>query len=63
MSVTSAQVDAAAAPWEANFEGGIAAVTVGKDIDSLGITAVAGSSLPAAGFNSAIARIKSHAQI
>jgi hypothetical protein len=58
LAVTSVHVDSTAANYEAAFEGGIQAIVVGKDIDSLSVGAVAGSSLTANGFNRAIATIK-----
>jgi hypothetical protein len=56
--VTSVKIDSTAASYEAAFEGGIQAIVVGKDIDSLNVGPVAGSSLTSVGFNRAIATIK-----
>ncbi|MGK9148778.1 FMN-binding protein [Plantibacter flavus] len=47
--------------YQAEFISGIAAEVVGKDIDSLSVTKVAGSSLTSGGFNAAIETIKSEA--
>jgi hypothetical protein len=58
LAVTSVKVDSTAANYEAAFEGGIQAVVVGKDIDSLNVGPVAGSSLTSIGFNRAITSIK-----
>jgi hypothetical protein len=61
MKVTTVQADPTATGYEAMFEGGIAAATVGKDINSLKIGVVAGSSLTSMGFNKALAAIKADA--
>ena len=61
MKVTTVQADPTATGYEQMFEGGIAAVTVGKDINSLKIGVVAGSSLTSMGFNKALAAIKADA--
>lgn len=45
-----------------DFAGGIADVVVGKSIDELNVTKVAGSSLTSEGFNQAIDAIKDEAQ-
>lgn len=58
LAVTSVKIDSTAANYENAFEGGIQAVVVGKDIDSLNVGPVAGSSLTSVGFNRAIATIK-----
>lgn len=47
--------------YQAEFISGIAAEVVGKDIDSLSVSKVAGSSLTSGGFNAAIETIKSEA--
>lgn len=47
--------------YQAEFISGIAAEVVGKDIDSLSVSKVAGSSLTSGGFNEAIETIKSEA--
>jgi hypothetical protein len=62
LKVVSVKVDATAANYEAQFESGINAVVVGKDISSLNVGTVAGSSLTSIGFNNALATIKAHAK-
>jgi uncharacterized protein with FMN-binding domain len=47
--------------YQGEFIGGIAAEVVGKDIDQLSVSRVAGSSLTSGGFNSAIEEIKQQA--
>lgn len=47
--------------YQAEFISGISAEVVGKDIDSLSVSKVAGSSLTSGGFNAAIETIKSEA--
>ena len=44
--------------YQAEFIGGIADVVVGKDIDEISVSRVAGSSLTSGGFNQAIQAIK-----
>ncbi|MCU1573630.1 MAG: hypothetical protein JWO93_1712 [Micrococcaceae bacterium] len=44
--------------FQGEFIGGAPALVVGKDIDSLNVSKVAGSSLSSGGFNDALARIK-----
>ena len=61
MKVTTVQADPTATGYEAMFEGGIGAATVGKDINSLNIGVVAGSSLTSMGFNKALAAIRADA--
>ncbi len=58
LAVTSVHIDSTAAAYETAFEGGIQAIVVGKDIDSLNVGPVAGSSLTSIGFNRAITTIK-----
>jgi uncharacterized protein with FMN-binding domain len=58
LAVTSVKIDSTAAAYEAAFEGGIQAIVVGKNIDSLNVGPVAGSSLTSVGFNRAITTIK-----
>ncbi|AZH84297.1 FMN-binding protein [Plantibacter sp. PA-3-X8] len=48
--------------YQAEFISGIAAEVVGKDIDSLKVSKVAGSSLTSGGFNAAIDTIKTEAK-
>lgn len=52
-----------AAQFQAQFAGGIAAEVVGKDIDTLNVSRVAGSSLTSGGFADALAQIKSEALV
>ena len=47
--------------YQAEFEDGIAAEVVGKDIDDLDVSRVAGSSLTSGGFNDALETIKADA--
>ncbi|WP_426320407.1 FMN-binding protein [Microbacterium sp. E-13] len=47
--------------YQGQFIGGIADVVVGKDIDDIEVSRVAGSSLTSRGFNQAIQAIKSEA--
>ena len=58
LAVTSVHIDSTAAAYETAFEGGIQDIVVGKDIDSLNVGPVAGSSLTSIGFNRAITTIK-----
>jgi uncharacterized protein with FMN-binding domain len=48
--------------FQGEFAGGIADQVVGKNIDDLNISKVAGSSLTSGGFNQALERIKSQAK-
>lgn len=48
--------------YEAEFAGGIASETVGKNIDSLNVSKVAGSSLTVQGFTKAMDSIKADAK-
>ena len=47
--------------YQGQFIGGISDVVVGKDIDEISVSRVAGSSLTSKGFNSAVDKIKSEA--
>ena len=49
------------AQFQHQFASGISSVVVGKNIDSLAVSRVAGSSLTSAGFNRALETIKSDA--
>jgi hypothetical protein len=51
------------AQFQAQFASGIAAIVEGKDIDSLEVSRVGGSSLTSAGFNAALATIKAEALV
>ncbi|MCU1435627.1 MAG: hypothetical protein JWR71_2352 [Pseudarthrobacter sp.] len=48
--------------FQGEFAGGVAAQVVGKSIDELNVSKVAGSSLTSGGFNQAVETIKSEAQ-
>lgn len=48
--------------FQGEFAGGIAAQIVGKSIDELNVSKVAGSSLTSGGFNQALEKIKAEAQ-
>ncbi|MEN2740137.1 hypothetical protein ABCS02_20255 [Microbacterium sp. X-17] len=48
--------------YQSQFIGGISAVVVGKDIDQISVSRVAGSSLTSGGFTKAIDEIKSEAK-
>ena len=62
MKVVTVKADPTATGYEQMFEGGIAAATVGKNINTLNIGVVAGSSLTSMGFNKALAAIKADAK-
>jgi uncharacterized protein with FMN-binding domain len=48
--------------FQGEFAGGIAAQVVGRNIDELNVSKVAGSSLTSGGFNQALEKIKQEAQ-
>ncbi|GAC1387529.1 MAG: hypothetical protein NVSMB43_26850 [Pseudarthrobacter sp.] len=48
--------------FQGEFAGGIASQVVGKSIDELKVSKVAGSSLTSGGFNQAVEKIKSEAR-
>lgn len=48
--------------YQSAFIGGIADAVVGKNIDEIAVSRVAGSSLTSGGFNAAIAQIKAEAE-
>ncbi len=48
--------------FQGEFAGGVASQVVGKSIDELTVSKVAGSSLTSGGFNQAVEKIKSEAQ-
>ena len=48
--------------FQGQFAGGIAAQVVGRNIEDLNVSKVAGSSLTSGGFNQAVEKIKSEAQ-
>jgi uncharacterized protein with FMN-binding domain len=61
ITVTPHATDPTAKIHQAEFVGGIADQTVGKDIDTLNVTRVSGSSLTSGGFKIAIEAIKEQA--
>jgi uncharacterized protein with FMN-binding domain len=61
ITVTPHATDPTAKGHQAEFVGGIADQVVGKDIDTLNVTKVSGSSLTSGGFKIAIAAIKEQA--
>jgi uncharacterized protein with FMN-binding domain len=64
ISVTpGAANDPTATSYENMFAAGLNKVVVGKNIDSLNVGAVGGSSLTSRGFNAALAKIKSDAKL
>lgn len=62
MKVVTVKADPTATGYEQMFEGGIGAATVGKNINTLNIGVIAGSSLTSQGFNKALATIKADAK-
>jgi hypothetical protein len=62
VSVRTVSADSEAAQYEAQFASGISAVAVGKNLATLNVGSVAGSSLTGHGFNEAITSIRSKAQ-
>jgi uncharacterized protein with FMN-binding domain len=62
VTVKTLKADPTATQYEGLFEAGIAKVIVGKKLNSLGVSRVAGSSLTSMGFNNALAKIKADAK-
>jgi hypothetical protein len=62
VSVRTVAADAEAAQYEAQFASGISAVALGKNLGSLSVGTVAGSSLTSHGFDAALSTIRSKAQ-
>ncbi len=62
ITVTPHAVDPTAKEYQGRFVHGVTAVVVGKNIDELDVSRVAGSSLTSGGFNQAIEAIKSDAK-
>ncbi|HEX4057858.1 MAG TPA: hypothetical protein VHX87_06030 [Galbitalea sp.] len=60
--VHSVHVDSTAREYESRFESGISGVAVGKDLATLDVGAVGGSSLTCIGFNAAIVTIRNEAK-
>ncbi len=61
VTVTPNATDPTAMSYQTQFVGGISAEVVGKDINSLNVSHVAGSSLTSGGFNAALKAIKADA--
>lgn len=61
VEVTGDPQKAESKQYQSQFIGGISAEVVGKDIDQISVSRVAGSSLTSGGFNMAIAEIKQQA--
>ncbi|MCW2752188.1 MAG: hypothetical protein JWR83_3298 [Aeromicrobium sp.] len=62
ITVTPEATDPTSKGFETQFAGGISAEVVGKSIDSLNVSTVAGSSLTVQGFDKAIDTIKADAK-
>ncbi|HXR45520.1 MAG TPA: hypothetical protein VN759_11960 [Pseudolysinimonas sp.] len=61
VAITKHATDPNAVQYQTMFANGISSIVVGKDIDSLGVSRVAGSSLTSGGFRAAVDKIKSEA--
>jgi uncharacterized protein with FMN-binding domain len=61
VTVTGHATDPTAKSYQAQFVDGISSEIVGKNIDSLNVSRVAGSSLTSGGFNDALKTIKADA--
>ena len=61
VTVVGDATDAQARGYQQQFSAGIGSIAVGKNIDDLQVDKVGGSSLTGAGFNAALATIKSDA--
>ncbi|RKR76563.1 hypothetical protein [Frondihabitans australicus] len=62
VTVKTVKADPTAQQYEQQFIGGISSAIVGKKIDDLNVTNVAGSSLTSQGFNAALTKIKAAAK-
>ena len=62
VTVKTVKADPTAQQYEAQFIGGISSAIVGKKIDDLHVTQVAGSSLTSQGFDDALTKIKADAK-
>lgn len=62
LSVKTVKADPTATQYEAMFEGGINKIVVGKNLNSLNVTRVSGSSLTSQGFDDALSKIKADAK-
>jgi uncharacterized protein with FMN-binding domain len=63
VNVTPLSTDPTAKGFQTKFADGIADVIVGRDIDTLAVSRVGGSSLTSGGFNDALAQIKAEALV
>lgn len=61
VTVTGHATDPTAKGYQAQFVSGISAEVVGKDIDTINVSRVSGSSLTSGGFNAALKAIKADA--
>jgi len=62
LSVKTVKADPTATQYEAMFEAGINKIVVGKNLNSLNVTRVSGSSLTSQGFDDALTKIKADAK-
>jgi hypothetical protein len=62
VSVSTVSADPTATGYEAQFASGISAAAVGRNIATLRVGAIAGSSLTAIGFNQAVGKIRADAK-
>ncbi|NEM92243.1 hypothetical protein G3T37_12860 [Galbitalea soli] len=62
VTVKTVTADPTATAYEARFISGIQGVVVGKKLDALNVSRVAGSSLTSQGFNAAVEAIKADAK-
>jgi uncharacterized protein with FMN-binding domain len=62
LSVKTVKADPTATQYEAMFEAGINKIVVGKNLNSLNVTRVSGSSLTSQGFDEALTKIKADAK-
>jgi hypothetical protein len=62
VTVKTVKADPTATSYEAMFESGIGAAVVGKNINTLNVSRVSGSSLTSMGFNDALIKIKADAK-
>ena len=63
VSVTPAATSSTSKRYQGDFAGGIAAEVVGKSLDEVDVTRVAGSSLTSGGFQEALATIRQDATV
>ncbi len=61
VAITKHATDPNAVQYQTMFASGISSIVVGKDIDSLGVSRVAGSSLTSGGFRAVVDKITSEA--